>query len=88
MLTGGGANFEHNFGPGKTTPASVLVLLNLLGFAARAAARPGCLAWAEAMARETNPRVFEHPRTITADVVFHDCEQLPGSITDAAIRPP
>jgi len=39
-------------------------------------------------ARKANYRFFEHLRTITAYVVFHDWEQLLGSITDAAIRPP
>ncbi len=89
MLKCGGYNLEHNFGHGKKTLASVLVVLNLLAFAAHTAARLGCLAWAEAMAaRKANYRFFEHLRTITAYVVFHDWEQLLGSITDAAIRPP
>lgn len=89
VLKCGGYNLEHNFGHGKKTLASVLVVLNLLAFAAHTAARLGCLAWAEAMAaRKANYRFFEHLRTITAYVVFHDWEQLLGSITDAAIRPP
>ena len=62
---------------------------SLLAFAAHTAARLGCLAWAEAMAaRQANYRFFEHLRSITAYVVFHDWEQLPGSITDTAVRPP
>ena len=89
MLKCGGYNLEHNFGHGKKTLASVLVVLNLPAFAAHTAARLACQAWAEAMAaRKANDRFFEHLRTITAYVVFHDREQLLGSITDAAIRPP
>ena len=89
VLKCGGYNLEHNFGHGKQTLASVLVVLNLLAFAAHTAARLACLAWAEALAaRKAAYRFFEHLRTITAYVVFRDWEQLLGSITDAAIRPP
>ena len=85
----GGYNLEHNFGYGKKTLASVLVVLNLLAFAAHTAARLACQAWAEAVAaRKATYRFFEHLRTITASVVFHGWEQLLHSIADAAIRPP
>ncbi len=89
VLKCGGYNLEHDFGHGKKTLASVLVVLNLLAFAAHTAARLACQAWAEAMAaRKAADRFFEHLRTITAYVVFRDWEQLLGSITDAAIRLP
>ena len=79
--------------PSPPLPSSLLhgrVQFPIYLFKAVCMTRPlGCLAWAEAMAaRKANYRFFEHLRTITACVVFHDWEQLLGSITDAAIRPP
>lgn len=89
VLKTGGYNLEHNFGHGKTTLASVLVVLNLLAFAFHTAARLAVLAWREAViARGATYRFFEHLRTVTVYVVFQDWDHLLRSIADAAIRPP
>ena len=89
VLKTNGYNLEHNFGHGGQTLASVLVVLNLLAFAFHTVAMLAVLAWRNAMvARGARYRFFEHLRTITAYVVFLNWEQLLGSITDAAIRPP
>jgi len=89
LLKTNGYNLEHNFGHGKETLASVLVVLNLLAFGFRAAAMLAVLAWRHAViARGATYRFFEHLRTITAYVVFHDWDHLLRSISAAAIRPP
>lgn len=89
VLKTGGYNLEHNFGHGKETLASVLVVLNLLAFAFHTAARLAVLAWREAViARGATYRFFEHLRTVTVYVVFQDWNHLLRSIAAAAIRPP
>ena len=89
VLKTNGYNLEHNFGHGKETLASVLVVLNLLAFAFHTAAMLAVLAWRQAViARGATYRFFEHLRTITAYVVFQDWDHLLRSITAAAIRPP
>ena len=89
VLKAGGYNLEHNFGHGKETLASVLVVLNLLAFAFHTAARLAVLAWREAVvARGATFRFFEHLRTVTVYVVFEDWDHLLRSIAAAAIRPP
>ena len=89
VLKTGGYNLEHNFGHGKQTLASVLVVLNLLAFAFHTAARLAVLAWREAViARGAAYRFFEHLRTVTVYVVFQDWDHLLRSIAAAAIRPP
>ena len=89
VLKTGGYNLEHNFGHGKETLASVLVVLNLLAFAFHTAARLAVLTWREAVtARGAAYRFFEHLRTITVYVVFESWDQLLRSIAAAAIRPP
>jgi hypothetical protein len=89
VLKTNGYNLEHNFGHGKETLASVLVVLNLLAFAFHTAAMLAVLAWRQAVIpRGATYRFFEHLRTITAYVVFQDWDHLLRSITAAAIRPP
>ena len=89
VLKTGGYNLEHNFGHGKQTLASLLVVLNLLAFAFHSAARLAVLAWREAVAaRGATYRFFEHLRTVTVYVVFQDWDHLLRSIAAAAIRPP
>lgn len=44
-----GHNLEHNFGGGKQTSASVLVVLNLLAFGSHTAAMLAVLAWRQAV---------------------------------------
>jgi hypothetical protein len=89
VLKTGGYNLEHNFGHGKETLASVLVVLNLLAFAFHTTARLAVLAWREAVnARGPTYRFFEHLRTLTVYAVFEDWDHLLRSIAAAAIRPP
>jgi hypothetical protein len=89
VLKTGGYNLEHNFGHGKETLASVLVVLNLLAFAFHTAARWAVLAWREAMiARGPRYNFFEHLRTVTAYVVFEGWDHLLRSIEAATVRPP
>ncbi len=89
VLKTGGYHLEHNFGHGKETLASVLVVLNLLAFAFHTAAHLADQAWrAAVIARGATYRFFEHLRTITTYVVFQGWHHLLRSIADAAIRPP
>lgn len=89
VLKTNGYNLEHDFGHGKETLCSVLVVLNLLAFACHTVARLAVLAWREAVtARGAAYRFFEHLRTVTAYVVFESWGHLLRSIPAAAIRPP
>ncbi len=89
VLKCGGYNLEHNFGHGKDTLASVMVVLNLLAFAYHTAAALAVSAWRAAVAAKgATYRFFEHLRTITTYVVFQDWPHLLRSITEANIRPP
>ena len=89
VLKCGGYNLEHNFGHGKDTLASVLVVLNLLAFAYHTLASLAVAAWKAAVAAKgATYRFFEHLRTITTYVVFQDWQHLLRSIAEASIRPP
>ena len=89
VLKCGGYNLEHNFGHGKDTLASVLVVLNLLAFAYHTVAALAVAAWRKAVAAKgATYRFLEHLRTITTYVVFRDWAHLLRSITEATIRPP
>lgn len=89
VLKTNGYNLEHNFGHGKKTLASVLVVLNLFAFTFHTAAYLGVLAWRTAViARGPRYRFFEHLRTITVYVVFRDWSHLLQSIAAAAVWPP
>jgi len=56
VLKTNGYNLEHNFGHGRQTLASFLVVLNLLAFAFHTVAMLAVLAWRQAMAaRGPNP---------------------------------
>jgi hypothetical protein len=89
VLKCGGYNLEHNFGHGKDTLASVLVVLNLLAFAYHTVAALAVSAWrAAVVAKGATYRFFEHLRTITTYVVFQDWAHLLRSIAEAHIRPP
>jgi hypothetical protein len=89
VLKTNGYNLEHNFGYGKETLASVLVVLNLLAFGFHTAMLT-VLAWRQAVvARGATYRFFEHLPTITAYAVFQNWDHLlRRSIAAAAIRPP
>ena len=89
VLKCGGYNLEHNFGHGKDTLASVMVVLNLLAFAYHTVAALAVSAWQAAVAAKgATYRFFEHLRTITTYVVFQDWAHLLRSIAEANIRPP
>ena len=89
VLKCGGYNLEHNFGHGKDTLASVLVVLNLLAFTYHTVASITVLAWKAAVAAKgATYRFFEHLRTITTYLVFQDWAHLLRSIGEGAIRPP
>ena len=71
VLKTNGYNFEHNFGHGRQTLASVPVVLNLLAFAIHTANDLMEDAWRKARrALGTRMRLFEHLRTVTACHVF------------------
>jgi len=89
VLKTSGYNLEHNFGHGKKTLASVLVVLNLLAFAFHTASRLCVLAWQKAMAAcGPRYRFFEHLRSITSFVVFDDWTHLLAAIANFSLRPP
>jgi hypothetical protein len=89
VLKTNGYNLEHNFGHGKKTLASVLVVLNLLAFAFHTLSQFSVLAWRQAMAAcGPRYRFFEHLRSITAYVVFQDWTHLLQSIANRTLKPP
>ena len=66
-----GYHLEHNFGHGKDTLATVLVVLNLLAFALHATCELTETCWQQARQRlGARTRLFEHLRSITAYQVF------------------
>jgi hypothetical protein len=89
VLKTNGYNLEHNFGHGKKTLASVLVVLNLLAFAFHTLSQLSVLAWRQAIAAcGPRYRFFEHLRSITAYVVFQDWTHLLQSIANRTLKPP
>ncbi|MCY3769374.1 MAG: transposase [Gammaproteobacteria bacterium] len=72
-----GYHLEHNFGHGKDTLASVLVLLNLLAFALHTVFDLTQLQWQQARQRlGARKRLFEHLRSITCYQVFPSWNHL------------
>ncbi len=72
-----GYHLEHNFGHGKDTLASVLVVLNLLAFALHTACDLAEALWRQARQRlGTRSRLFEHLRTVTEYQVFPNWNAL------------
>ena len=66
-----GYHLEHNFGHGKDTLATVLVILNLLAFALHTVCETAETLWQQARQRlGTRFRLFEHLRTVTEYQVF------------------
>ena len=89
VLKCGGYNLEHNFGHGKDTLASVLVVLNLLAFAYHTVASLAVAPRRAAVAAKgATYRFFEHLRTTTTYVVFQNWAHWLRSIGEGAIRPP
>lgn len=77
VLKTGGYNLEHNFGHGKDTLASLLVVLNLLAFAMHNACDLIDDAWQKAKERlGARARLFEHLRSVTAYFLFPSWHSL------------
>lgn len=77
VLKTGGYNLEHNFGHGKETLASLLVVLNLLAFAMHNACDLIDDAWQKARERlGARARLFEHLRSVTAYFLFPSWHSL------------
>lgn len=77
VLKTGGYNLEHNFGHGKDTLASLLVVLNLLAFAMHNACDLSESRWQKARERlGARARLFEHLRSITAYHLFPSWNSL------------
>jgi hypothetical protein len=71
VLKNNGYNLEHNFGHGKDTLASLLVVLNLLAFAMHNACDLVEGSWQEGRQKVgAKMRLFEHIRTVTTYFVF------------------
>ena len=88
VLKNQGYNLEHNFGHGKKTLASLLVVLNLLAFAMHNACDLAVAAWRDAKQKlGARTRLFEHIRTITAYLVFPSWASLFRSIR-TGVPPP
>lgn len=88
VLKTGGYHLEHNFGHGKKTLASLLVVLNLLAFAMHNACDLIENQWR--MARErlgARARLFEHLRSITAYHLFSSWHSLMRTIL-TGVPPP
>ena len=86
-----GYQLEHNFGYGKKTPASVLVVPNLLAFALHAARELAETLWQSARQRlGARQPLFEHLSNITAYQVFPSWTPLMTllAIGHAPLRPP
>ena len=85
-----GYHFEHNFGHGKKTLASVLVVLNLLAFALHTAGDLIETAWRVARARAgTRIGLFQALRVLTVYQLFSSWDDLFTLLTtDPPQRPP
>lgn len=87
VLKNNGYNLEHNFGHGKDTLASLLVVLNLLAFAMHNACDLVEGSWQEGRQKVgAKMRLFEHIRTVTAYFVFPSWGSLFRTIRTG--RPP
>jgi len=87
VLKNNGYNLEHNFGHGKDTLASLLVVLNLLAFAMHNACDLVEASWQEGRQKVgAKMRLFEHIRTVTAYFVFPSWGSLFRTIRTG--RPP
>ncbi|MEI7605775.1 MAG: hypothetical protein WCJ64_00180, partial [Rhodospirillaceae bacterium] len=83
VLKTGGYHLEHNFGHGKETLASLLVVLNLLAFAMHNACDLVEVQWQQARAH-----LFEHIRTVTAYHLFLSWHSLLRTIFTGMPPPP
>jgi len=88
VLKNNGYNLEHNFGHGKDTLASLLVVLNLLAFALHNTCDLVDPRWQAAKAKlGARYRLFEHIRSITAYIVFPSWNALLRTIL-TGVPPP
>lgn len=88
VLKTGGYHLEHNFGHGKETLASLLVVLNLLAFAMHNACDLAERQWQRARERlKARTRLFEHIRTVTAYHLFLSWHSLLRTIL-TGVPPP
>ena len=88
VLKTNGYNLEHNFGHGRGGLANLLVVLNLLAFAAHTACDLGEAAWQRARRiLGARKRLFEHMRTLTAYVVFSSWTDLIATLV-TGVPPP
>jgi hypothetical protein len=88
VLKNNGYNFEHNFGHGKQTLASILVVLNLLAYAMHNFCDVTETLW-QKVRQTLGPRyrLFEHIRTITAYHIFTSWRALMRTIL-TGVPPP
>lgn len=88
VLKTNGYNLEHNFGHGKHTLSSLLVVLNLLAFAMHNACDLMSALWRKVREKlGARSRLFEHIRTITAYHVFPSWASLMKTLV-TGIPPP
>jgi len=88
VLKNNGYNLEHNFGHGKDTLASLLVVLNLLAFAFHNACDLVDQRWKAARQKlAARQRLFEHARSITAYLLFPSWNALLRTIL-TGVPPP
>ena len=87
VLKNNGYNLEHNFGHGKDTLASILVVLNLLAFAMHNACDLAEGLWQDGRQKVgARIRLFEHIRSISVYLVFPSWTSLMRTIRTG--RPP
>jgi hypothetical protein len=88
VLKNNGYHLEHNFGHGKSTLSSVLVVLNLLAFAMHNVCDIAEDLWQEARAQlKSRVRLFIHMWTLTTYHVFNSWNMLMRTII-TGIPPP
>jgi hypothetical protein len=88
ILKNNGYHLEHNFGHGKSTLSSVLVVLNLLAFAMHNACDTAEILWQKARAQvASRVRLFIHMWTLTTYHVFDSWNMLMRTII-TGIPPP
>jgi hypothetical protein len=88
VLKNNGYNLEHNFGHGKDTLASLLVVLNLLAFAMHNACDLMVRRWQEARRKlGARNRLFNHIWSISAYHVFPSWNALMRTIV-TGVPPP
>lgn len=88
VLKNNGYHLEHNFGHGKSTLSSVLVVLNLLAFAMHNACDTAEGLWQEARTQvKSRVRLFIHMCTLTTYLVFNSWNMLMRTII-TGIPPP